>query len=107
MRLKALTSSALILGIILVLMSPWVLRQRPRHVGGISPPRRAVASFQLMFAGYVGTCAFSFMTAGCLSMLMMRYTREEFSRQATANVQELVEGSMQDLRSRQKRGSGQ
>lgn len=107
MRLKLLTSSALILGIMLVLMWPWVLRQRPRHVGDISPPRREVGSFQVMFAGYVGVCAFSFMTAGCLAMLMMRRAREEFGRQAMANVQELVEGSMQDLRSRDKRGPDQ
>ena len=107
MRLKLLTTSALVLGIVLILMWPWVLRQRPRHVGDIPPPRRAVAAFQLMFAGYLGVCASSFMTAGCLSMLMMRNAREEFSRQAMANVQELVEGSMEDLRTKSKRGPGQ
>ena len=106
MRLKVLTSSALILGIVLVMMWPWVLRQRPHHLGGMPPVRRAVAAFQLMFAGYGGLCAFTFMTAGCLSMLMMRNAREEFSRQAMANVQELVEGSMEDLKSKGKHGSG-
>ena len=104
MRLKALMSLALILGVVLLLSTPAVLGQRPRPTGSIPAPRRVVGAFQVMFAGYVGACAFSFMTAGCLAMLIMRNTREEFSRQAIANVQSLVEGTMEDLRSKDKRG---
>jgi len=104
MRLKMLTSAAMLLGFVLVVMWPWVLRQRPHPAGGHPPIRREVGSFQVMFAGYVGACAFSFMTAGCLAALLMRAAREEFSRQAMANVRDLVEGSMEDLRSRGKGG---
>ncbi|MHB8636348.1 MAG: hypothetical protein ACYC96_07740 [Fimbriimonadaceae bacterium] len=107
MRLKLATSAALVLGVVLVVMWPWVLQQRPRMTSGHRPLRREVDAFQVMFAGYAGACVFSFMAAGCLAALMMRSAREEFSRQAMANIRELVEGSMEDLRSRGKHGPGQ
>ncbi|HLK14277.1 MAG TPA: hypothetical protein VKT78_05695 [Fimbriimonadaceae bacterium] len=102
MRLKLLTTGAFVLGIVLILMWPWVIRQRPLAMDGIGPPRRMVAAFQVMLAGYMGASTFSFMTAGCLAMLVMRNAREEYARQALENVRELVEGSMEDLRSRNK-----
>jgi len=106
MRLKLLTAGAFVLGLVLLFMWPWVLHQRPRGVGGHPPNRRELGSFQVMFAGFVSASAFSFMTAGCLAALMMRNAREEFARQALENVKDLVEGSMQDLRSRGKAGPG-
>jgi hypothetical protein len=106
MRVKLLTTGAFILGLVLVMAWPWILRQRPRPVGDVAPPRRAVGAFQVMFAGYVGVTVFSFMTSGCLAMLLMHNTREEFSRRAMENVRELVEGSMEDLRSRNKGNPG-
>ena len=107
MRLKLLSTGALVFGLALVLLWPWILRQRPRGFDHHPPVRREVAAFQVMFGGYVGASVFSFMAAGCLAALMMRQTREEFARQAMANVRDLVEGSMEDLRSRGKGGPTQ
>lgn len=104
MRLKLLTTAALVLGFALLLLGPTVLRQRPRPIGYHTPLRREIEAFEIIFAGYVGMSACAFMGAGCLAALMMRSAREEYARQAIANIQDLVEGSIQDLRSRPRPG---
>lgn len=104
MRLKLLMTSALALGFVMLFLWPWVLRQRPMAVDGHKPLRREANAFQLIFTGYVGASVFSFMAAGSLAALMMRNAREEYANQAMSNVRELVEGSMDDLRSRKSSG---
>ena len=106
MWLKVLTSASLLFGFVLLLIAPWVYGQRP-GLHTHHAPLRELQEFQVMFAGYIGTSIFSFMTAACLSVLLIRQAKEEYSALATENLRGLVEGSLEDLRSRNKPEAGE
>lgn len=96
--MKALTSLMLALGVLMALCWPWVLRDRPRGALGYPPDPRLAQAYEVMLLGYAGATMFAFMTAGTLSGLMIRNVREEFATQAIGNIQQLVEGSLEDLK---------
>jgi hypothetical protein len=92
MRLKVATTTALAVGIVLLLM--WNLMVGPTP--GPHAPRAELKAYGIRLVTQFGLTAASFLIAAILAMLLARQTRSEYANEVRSNVANLVEGSLRD-----------
>lgn len=86
MFLKVSTTLALIIGVVLIALWPWVQHLKPVGVEGYSR-----LSFQAMLMGYGGMVLFTFVLTASLAMLMIRNARDTYQVAVEANIKDLVD----------------
>jgi uncharacterized membrane protein YphA (DoxX/SURF4 family) len=91
MRLKVFVTVTIGLATALLLAWPWVLAARPRS-------GEALRQYSVQFALYVTVLLVLLLISGIGAVYVARQAREEYAAQRRENLRELVEGTLQDHR---------
>lgn len=94
MALKVITTVALLLGFGLLVLFPSVLMRRPAQTAPVAERRAFVRTLQYQLGGLLGCMVVS----GTGAILIMRKVRREYAERTRENMQELIEGTLQDHR---------
>lgn len=92
MRLKILTSTLFIAGILMLLAWPLVMADRPNP----DAARKVLAAFGLKMLIYFGATAITFLATAICALLLVRRAKLEFRDQASENLRGLIEGTLRD-----------
>lgn len=89
--LKLWTTVAFVFGIVLLLISPWVIGPRP-----VDPTRQELARYGVRALTYFGVTCIAFLGAATGAMLIARRMRREAREERMGAIKELIEGSLRD-----------
>lgn len=89
MKLKIATTACFIAGMLLLLLWPLLMGPRP------SGNARAVALYASRLLAYFSVTATLFLVTAVLALLVVRAARRAYVEEATSNLKDLVEGSLQ------------
>ncbi|MBX7132985.1 MAG: hypothetical protein K1X67_09945 [Fimbriimonadaceae bacterium] len=92
MRLKILTSTLFVAGILMLLAWPLVMADRPNP----DAERKVLAAFGLKMLIYFGATAITFLATAICALLLVRRAKLEFRDQASENLRGLIEGTLRD-----------
>lgn len=94
MRLKVLTTTLLLAGIVMLFGWPIFMRAKPVP----SAPLRTRQLFVIKSGAYFLVMVSDFVIVAGLSLIMLRRSREEYRDHAMANLTQLIEESLNDGR---------
>lgn len=92
MRLKILTTTFFVLGILLLVAWPIVVGPRPE--AGSSPEVWSRYGMRLLF--YFAATSLTFLITATLAVLVIRQQRREYAEQAKRNLRDLIESTLKD-----------
>lgn len=92
MRLKLLTNTLVLTGVILMLAWPFVIGGRP----SFDTPRKVKIAWGRKTLIYFGATSAVWVSAATAAVLLARQTRRNFLEQERANLKSLVEGTLRD-----------
>lgn len=92
MRLKILTTTLLIAGVLLMLVWPLAVGGRPHH--GAS--KKAFADYGQRVIVYFGVTSSVWLSTAMSALLLVRQSRREFLEQERDNLKSLIEGTLRD-----------
>lgn len=92
MRLKVLTTTAFVFGLLCLLLWPLLLGPRP----GPGASRQDLARYGLRFLTYYGVTSAAFVATAVFAVLLARQTRREYLERTRENLQDLIEGTLRD-----------
>ena len=91
MRLKLLTTTFLILGLILLGGWPWIVGPVPKGQG-----KHALAEYATRFGIYVIVALLVWFVTALLAVMVARRARQEYREEAIENLQDLLEETIKD-----------
>ena len=92
MRLKVLTTTLVVCGLLLMLLWPVAVGPRPQE--DASKIEQARWGQQVLI--YFGTTASIWLSTAMSALLVMRQSRREFLEQERQNLKSLIEGTLND-----------
>lgn len=102
MRLKAVVTSLVIFGILLLAMWPWLLGNPPKKPAEPTSSKisRQYRDKQVRYltksAFYISTLLLTFFSATVCAWLLVRQARNEYLMNTSDNLKELIEGTLKD-----------
>jgi hypothetical protein len=92
MRLKVVTSTLLLAGLLLLLAWPFVVSGRPPK----EAPPKELAQFGLKLLIYFLVTALTFLATAIAALFLARRAKDEYREQASENLKGLIEGTLRD-----------
>jgi len=96
MRLKVWTTFALIGGLLLLMVWPWLLGPYPK-----AGSQRELRSYSVRFVSFVALDLLAFAGAAIGATLLAKRAREEYRERSRQNFESLIEGTRQDHQAKQ------
>jgi hypothetical protein len=93
MRLKIVTSTFLIAGLLLLAGWPWLVGPMPR---ASEAGKRAVQEYAVRFGIYIIVVLLIWAVTAILAMMVARQARQAFRNEAMENFQHLMEETLKD-----------
>lgn len=92
MRLKTLTTTLLVAGVLLMLGWPVFVGAKPAP----TTPKKVIARWGVRSLVYFGVTSGVWLSAAVSALLLARQTRREFLLKEKENLQALIEGTLRD-----------
>lgn len=93
MRLKIFTTACVIAGLVMMALFPWILGMRPE---GDAATKIALAEWGRMVLIYIAFTCFFCLAAFGGAIGVMRQAKREFLQETRKNLDELIEGTLED-----------